>query len=159
MDPGTPNLFLGTLVSPVTPFTIKCLVILHKSDLITGFGHVLSDLRQFLALSNALLVAWPYTIATVVCELPLTFLYLLHSISCTHGHQTLFLLKLKGVASKTIKTALSKNQYKIAAVTVGIILSEARSLLGLRLKKYGFTHIPCIFVKCRSCLYRVAFHC
>ena len=34
-----------------------------------------------------------------------------------------------------------------------------RSLLGLRLKKYGFIDIPPILVKCRSCSpYRVAFH-
>ena len=112
-----------------------------------------------MAPSNALLVAWAYTIATVVCGLPLTRLELLHSTSCTHGHQTLFPSRLKGVASKTTKTALSKNHYKIAAVTVGIILNEARSLLGLRPKKYGFTHIPRILVKYCSCSpYRVAFH-
>ena len=37
-------------------------------------------------------------------RLPMTFLWLLHSdgtTSCMHGHQTLFILRLKGVASET----------------------------------------------------------
>ena len=48
---------------------------------------------------------------------------------------------------------------RVLALHIIFILREARSLLGLRPKMYGFIHIPHVLVKCRSCSpYLVAFH-
>ena len=54
-----------------------------------------------LLLGNALLAACAMQSASHCLWLPVIFLQLLHSDRTIHGHQTLFLLRLKGVASET----------------------------------------------------------
>jgi hypothetical protein len=78
----------------------------HTSARKLGASNQIRNLN--LLLSNALLVARAHTVGPALFVVIRDILfYLLHSARtthCTHGHQTLFFLRLEGVASETRDT-------------------------------------------------------